>query len=112
MTSVLGHLNSQDFEEQYNSWQKVDPRQLFAAPIKISVNKTHEAVSRNIERESRSASKLFIWTDCDREGEHIGWEVAQVAKKSNRGLRDEDIQRAIFNNVEARYVFLRGLEGT
>lgn len=104
MTSVLGHLTNSDFEERYNNWKNVDPRELFAAPIKTEVNKTHLAVSRNIERESRSATKLFIWTDCDREGEHIGWEIASVAKKSNRGLRDTDIQRAVFNNVEASHV--------
>lgn len=102
MTSVLGHLNSTDFEERYRSWLSVDPRELFTAPTVTTVAKSLEAVSRNIAREARTASKLFIWTDCDLEGEHIGWEIASVAQGSNRGLRDTDIARAVFNNVESR----------
>lgn len=105
MTSVLGHLTSNDFEARYKHWSSVDPRELFVAPIQTSVTTSLETVSRNISKEARMASKLFIWTDCDREGEHIGWEIANVAKGANRGLRDTDITRAVFNNVEARYVY-------
>lgn len=101
MTSVLGHIKSQDFEARYKNWNLVDPRELFTAPIQMMVPKNMEAVTRNIENEARRTNKLFIWTDCDREGEHIGWEIVNVAKGTNRGLRDSDISRAVFNNIEA-----------
>lgn len=104
MTSVMGHLTASDFEARYQKWQAVDPRELFAAPIQTAVATDLAAVSGNIAREARSAAKLFIWTDCDREGEHIGWEIATVAKDANRRLSDNDIARAVFNNVEASHV--------
>lgn len=33
MTSVLGHIESLDFSEDYSNWQKVDPLQLLYAPL-------------------------------------------------------------------------------
>ena len=35
---------------------------------------------RTLEREVRGAQFMVIWTDCDREGENIGFEVIQVCK--------------------------------
>ena len=36
-------------------------------------------IAINIENEAKRAKGLFIWTDCDREGEHIGGEVRTEA---------------------------------
>ena len=36
------------------------------------------AGQRTLEREIRGCQVLIIWTDCDREGENIGFEVIQV----------------------------------
>lgn len=40
---------------------------------------------------------MFIWTDCDREGEHIGTEVRYQARKGNPRIQ---IKRAKFSNTE------------
>jgi DNA topoisomerase III len=40
---------------------------------------------------------LFIWTDCDREGEHIGSEVRDQARKGNARIT---VKRARFSNTE------------
>ena len=55
------------------------------------------AVAKNIETESRGASVLFIWTDCDREGEHIGTEIRDIAQGVNSRL---EVKRAKFSNIE------------
>lgn len=46
--------------------------------------------------EARTADLLMIWTDCDREGEHIGSEVADACKKAKPGLR---VKRARFSAI-------------
>ena len=40
---------------------------------------------------------MFIWTDCDREGEHIGTEIRKHAKKGNARIV---VKRAKFSNTE------------
>lgn len=35
---------------------------------------------RTLEQEIRGCQSLIIWTDCDREGENIGFEIIQVCK--------------------------------
>ena len=39
---------------------------------------------------------LVIWTDCDREGEHIGSEIVEICRDSNSRL---DIYRARYSAV-------------
>lgn len=39
MTSVIGHVYSLDFPAAYNSWDRVDPLELFdAQPVKMEAN--------------------------------------------------------------------------
>lgn len=46
-----------------------------------------KGVVDNLVQQGRSSDLLLIWTDCDREGEHIGKEVYEHCRKSNRNLR-------------------------
>lgn len=75
-TSILGHLTSVDFTPQYKVWNENPPRSLFHAEIKKSINS--EPIKHNLQRLAGSAQKVIIWTDCDREGENIGVEVADL----------------------------------
>ncbi|KAF9886074.1 DNA topoisomerase [Aspergillus nanangensis] len=107
MTSVLGHLTSLDFESQYRSWLSCPPGALFEAPVHISVDKDKTTIAKNIREQARGCKALFIWTDCDREGEHIGAEVRTQAKAGNPGII---IKRAKFSNTEKAHV-LRAARG-
>ena len=96
-TSVAGHLISQDFPSRYKNWQANDPGELFHAPIEKKVADDKKAIAENIKQQARGSDVLFIWTDCDREGENIGAEIRDVAFEANRRLQ---VKRAHFSNIE------------
>lgn len=60
-----------------------------------------QGIERNLLNEARRADELMIWTDCDREGEHIGSEVANVCRKAKPNIR---VTRARFSAIIAAYV--------
>ena len=97
MTSVLGHLTGLDFDQNYRSWTSCPPSQLFEADTRITIDQSKQSLAENIQQQARHAQKLFIWTDCDREGEHIGGEVRDQAKKGNPRI---EVKRAKFSNTE------------
>ncbi|KAL4906627.1 hypothetical protein BDW74DRAFT_190171 [Aspergillus multicolor] len=101
MTSVLGHLTSLEFERQYNGWTSCPPATLFEAPVKVDVADDKKAIANNILKQARQHQYLVIWTDCDREGEHIGTEVRDQAKAGNNRII---VKRAKFNNTERVHV--------
>ena len=101
MTSVLGHLTETDFDQNHRKWHSCPPSALFEASIVTSVKQDLRPIAENIAQQARYAKILFIWTDCDREGEHIGSEIRDQAKKGNARI---DIRRAVFNNIERGHV--------
>ncbi|KAK7893753.1 DNA topoisomerase [Exophiala xenobiotica] len=101
MTSVLGHMTSLDFDQKYKAWKSCQPGQLFEAETVTTVDKDKKALADNLKQQARYARILFIWTDCDREGEHIGGEVRDQAKKGNPNII---VKRAKFSNTERAHV--------
>jgi DNA topoisomerase III len=101
VTSVIGHLLDHDFEAAYSNWQSCDPFVLFDAQIVAKVKKDVETIARNLRSEATRANTLMIWTDCDREGENIGAEIAGVCRKARPGLV---IRRARFSAIIAQCV--------
>ncbi|TMW43413.1 hypothetical protein DOY81_011506 [Sarcophaga bullata] len=75
MTSVSGHLLNLEFLSSYRNWNNVDPQSLFDATVRKSCSENMTPIKRTLEREVRSCQGLIIWTDCDREGENIGFEI-------------------------------------
>ncbi|KAG8760506.1 DNA topoisomerase [Serendipita sp. 396] len=96
VTYVAGHITELDFPETHRKWSSCDPFQLFDAPVEIKYPDRVKDLVRNIETRARAAEVLMIWTDCDREGEHIGFEIAQLCQKVNRRIR---VQRARFSAI-------------
>lgn len=64
-------------------------------------------IAKNIEDQAKWCQGLCIWTDCDREGEHIGHEICEAAKKGNNRLR---VKRAKFSNIERASVPCRPIQ--
>ncbi|KAL1959870.1 hypothetical protein VTO42DRAFT_1015 [Malbranchea cinnamomea] len=101
MTSVLGHLMQLDFEQQFRGWNSCPPGQLYEAGLVYSVADDKLSIAENIKNQASSAKVLFIWTDCDREGEHIGREVRDQARLSNPSI---EVKRAKFSNTERAHI--------
>lgn len=60
-----------------------------------------QPIADNIAQQARYAKVLFIWTDCDREGEHIGTEIREEALRGNSRI---EVKRAKFSNTERNHV--------
>lgn len=101
MTSVLGHTLSTDLPPEYNAWHNYPPSIPFDVRPITEVDKDKKAIARNIQNQARSSQILYIWTDCDREGEYIGTEVRDLALKVNPRLT---VKRAKFSNIEPSHI--------
>ncbi|KAH3902073.1 related to DNA topoisomerase 3 [Saccharomycodes ludwigii] len=122
MTSVKGHISSLGFEGSEDrggpySWGNCDPIELYSAPVINSFN--FRNVIQSIYKECRDADYLMIWTDCDREGEYIGWEIYMAANygTNNWNIRmnttttagqpkfnESNTFRAIFSHLERSHI--------
>ncbi|KAL1411723.1 DNA topoisomerase [Vanrija albida] len=101
VTSVLGHLTSSDFTGDYRNWNSCDPFDLFEAPVVTFVSNDLKPVEKNLQQEARRADLLMIWTDCDREGEHIGYEVVATCRMVNPRIV---VKRARFSAIIAAQI--------
>jgi hypothetical protein len=83
VTSVAGHVYNVDFPTEYQSWDTVDPAELFHAPIVKKPCKG--SVIKHLQDVIKGADFLVLWLDCDREGENICFEVLDVTLHLLRG---------------------------
>lgn len=102
MTSVSGHLLNNAFTGAYKNWNTCSPLVLFDAPIVKYCPEDFLKVKKTLEREIRSCDGLILWTDCDREGENIAFEIIKVCTDVKPNLR---IYRAKFSEITAASVF-------
>ncbi|XP_076293388.1 topoisomerase 3-alpha isoform X2 [Lasioglossum baleicum] len=97
MTSVSGHLLNYAFTGAYRQWQGCHPLSLFDAPVtKQCIEEISVKIKQTLEREVKKCSALIIWTDCDREGENIGFEIISVCQAVKPNIR---IYRAKFSEI-------------
>ncbi|QLG73948.1 hypothetical protein HG535_0F04600 [Zygotorulaspora mrakii] len=104
MTSVAGHLTGIDFANDRYGWGKCNINELFDAPLDEVLDSNQRKISSNIKKEARNADFLMIWTDCDREGEYIGWEIFREANRGNSSLTQAVMYRAIFSHLERGHI--------
>ncbi|XP_036596629.1 DNA topoisomerase 3-alpha [Trichosurus vulpecula] len=101
MTSVSGHLLAHDFQMPFRKWQSCNPLVLFEAQIEKYCPDNFVDIKRTLEKEAKQCQSLIIWTDCDREGENIGFEIIHVCKAVKPNLR---VFRARFSEITANAV--------
>uniref|UniRef100_A0A7I4Y9H7 DNA topoisomerase n=1 Tax=Haemonchus contortus TaxID=6289 RepID=A0A7I4Y9H7_HAECO len=101
ITSVSGHLMEHAFGPEMKNWTTVPIGTLFDAPIYSVIPDGMKNIARTLKEESAKSDVLVIWTDCDREGESIGAEIAKVCLETNRQI---DVYRAKFSEITPRAI--------
>jgi DNA topoisomerase-3 len=96
-------LTSHDFPDTHRKWYSCDPISLFDVAVESFISKDSKSIESNLAAEARRADMLMIWTDCDREGEHIGSEVKRVCRRAKPNIT---VKRARFSAIIAQWVFL------
>lgn len=102
MTSVSGHMMELDFDGNHRKWDSCRPEDLFNAPLNHTVKEESKDIEKTLIREAKTHNVLFLWLDCDLEGEAIAYEVIGVCTKANPRL---DIYRARFSALIPRDIF-------
>ena len=93
---LRGHLMDFDFPEEYNSWQKVDPRRLFFIKPIRKTRKGSWSYIKALKLLASRAKKVILAPDADVEGESIGFEVMSIISRVNPNA---SFERAWFNAV-------------
>lgn len=96
MTSVSGHLLGLEFKAPFQKWNSCNPVLLFDAEVEKYCPDNMIQIKRTLEKEARQCQALVIWTDCDREGENIGFEIIDVCKAVKPNLQ---VFRAKFSEI-------------
>ena len=101
VSSVAGHVFSVDFPAKFQSWDSVDPAELFTAPIMKKAQS--QGVIKNLEAGARGADFIVLWMDCDREGENINFEVLDccmhLMNSGGSGSNFDRVYRAHFSAI-------------
>ncbi|MEM0254045.1 MAG: DNA topoisomerase [Candidatus Bathyarchaeia archaeon] len=90
---LRGHILELDFPEEYNIWRRVNPKELFRAPVTWVVRDRQTYME--LKAAAGNADVIVIATDNDAEGELIGYEVLLVVKETLK--KDPPYYRMRFN---------------
>lgn len=89
-----------DFIGKYNSWDRVDPGELFNCPTEKKEATLKLKMPQFLSTESRGCDYLVLWLDCDKEGENICFEVMDAVSGSIKNVRSQSVTyRAHFSAI-------------
>ena len=103
-TSVSGHISEMDFPSNFRNWLTIEPQQLFDAPVFKPIKKEMKDVVKNFTQVALNCDLLYIWTDCDREGENIGRDIANEVLKVSPKITEAKIYRGRFSALIATQI--------
>lgn len=71
---------------KYNSWDKVDPVELFTCPTEKKEATAKLRMPAFLSQEAKDCQYLILWLDCDKEGENICFEVMDAVSRSIKNV--------------------------
>ena len=100
MTSVRGHLLSTDFQARWSSWKSCNPIKLLnEGIIEKKCTDDMKSVYDNLQKIAKKSNVLVLWTDCDREGEHIGFEIMETCRKVKKNMPGKKKRKCDTNKI-------------
>ena len=99
VTSVLGHICSTDFDSRDNT--TVNPETLYSArTVKLVEDSSRSLyIPEHLIAAAGDCDYLYLWLDCDNEGENICFEIIQLLRNAGYFLDDSKIFRAHFSSL-------------
>jgi DNA topoisomerase III len=91
---------SLDFTSKYNSWDKVDPVELFSCPTEKKEATAKLRMPAFLSQESKGCSILVLWLDCDKEGENICFEVMDAVQGNIKNVSSPQVGREFLKFVK------------
>lgn len=95
---LSGHIVGVDYPAGYNSWQKVDCKDLIRA--EIVTRPIQEKIISALRSLGREADRITIATDYDREGELIGVEALRIVLEENGDLEADRVRYSAITKGE------------
>lgn len=95
---LSGHIVGVDYPPGYNSWQKVDCKDLIRA--EIITKPIQEKIISALRALGRDADRITIATDYDREGELIGVEALKIVQEENDNLEVDRVRYSAITKGE------------
>ncbi|XP_055539018.1 DNA topoisomerase 3-beta isoform X2 [Wyeomyia smithii] len=100
MTSVCGHIMGLEFAGKFNSWDKVDPAELFTCTVEKKESSPNLRMQAFLSQEAKECNYLILWLDCDKEGENICFEVMTAVSGNIRNVFSDAVTfRAKFSAI-------------
>jgi DNA topoisomerase-1 len=100
---LSGHVVGVDFPPEYDDWRDVEPVELIDAPIEK--RPTQEGIVAALRRLARTADRVTIATDYDREGELIGKEAYELVRDVNSEVPVDRVRFSSITDNEVREAF-------
>ena len=104
VTSVSGSIKDFSIEAKYSFWS-LHTLPLLFSEASIREKAVNKEINLNLTRLSRENDLLFLWLDCDREGESIAHDVREICLEGNPRMAVFRARFSALSDKELAYSF-------
>jgi len=96
-TSVRGHLMAWENPEKLHKWELETIPEIFNTDLEFKVMDSCKDIEKNLKTLGQKCDYLILWTDYDREGESIAYEIINLIQKARK--KEVKLLRAKFSSL-------------
>ena len=103
MTSVSGHLLTNEFYQSHRSWQSCQPYALFDAPVKKGCSEDFRSIKETLEREEIREGRVWfihfiVRRDCIGDNKSLFYNLKKKRTKKDNEHKNKTKQKAFRND--------------